>query len=224
MAGYTTNHVTGDLYQLTISTKGIDLNAPASNIELAIFYIDRSGGILVDAAFENTAELVLEGVEELGGANHLVITHGHPDHIGGAAEIADTLTLETYVPSNEDSAIEAFDDKPDILYEDGDEFLGLEAIHCPGDTPGSYALLSLSDDALIGGDVINGSDFRQLPPGYLIPPPAVFADDLKQAEFSLEKLLDYEFSHALVTHGSNVHDDPYEKLNEFVNFPASPDK
>ena len=41
--------------------------------------------------------------------------------------------------------------------------------------------------------------------------------------FSMRNLLEYEFSHALVTHGSNVHENPHRKLEEFLDFPASPD-
>lgn len=56
---------------------------------------------LVDAGFPNKADLVWKAVEQLGrkrkDIRHLIFTHGHPDHIGSAAEIVRETGATTYM-------------------------------------------------------------------------------------------------------------------------------
>ena len=72
------------------------------------------------------------------------------------------------------------------------------------------------------GDSVSGSDQRGLPAGYFHLPPAVYSEDLVQAETNLEKLLDYQFDAALVYHGSSVTENAHEILERYVNFPGKP--
>ena len=57
--------------------------------------------VLVDAGFPGKAPLVLEAIRQIGRAprdlRHLVFTHGHPDHIGSAAEIVRETGATTYM-------------------------------------------------------------------------------------------------------------------------------
>ena len=55
-----------------------------------------------------------------------------------------------------------------------------------------------------------------LPAGYFHLPPAVYTDDLEQAEASLERLTEFEFDAGLVFHGSSVLSNADEKLEAYV--------
>lgn len=57
--------------------------------------------VLVDAGFPGKASLVFDALRELGRSprdlKHLVLTHGHPDHIGSAAAIVKETGAVTYL-------------------------------------------------------------------------------------------------------------------------------
>jgi glyoxylase-like metal-dependent hydrolase (beta-lactamase superfamily II) len=57
--------------------------------------------VLVDAAWPNKADAILEGVRQTGhdpaDIKHLLLTHGHVDHAGSAAEISRRIGAKVYV-------------------------------------------------------------------------------------------------------------------------------
>ena len=57
--------------------------------------------VLVDAGFPGRASIVLDAIRRLGRSpgdlRHLVLTHGHPDHIGSAAAIVRETGATTYL-------------------------------------------------------------------------------------------------------------------------------
>ncbi len=57
--------------------------------------------VLVDAGFPGKASIVFDAIRQLGrdprDLRHLVFTHGHPDHIGSAAEIVRETGATTYM-------------------------------------------------------------------------------------------------------------------------------
>ncbi len=59
------------------------------------------GLVLVDAAWPNKADAILEGVRQTGhdplDIKHLILTHGHVDHAGSAAEISRRTGAKVYV-------------------------------------------------------------------------------------------------------------------------------
>lgn len=59
------------------------------------------GLVLVDAAWPNKADAILEGVRQTGhdprDIRHLLLTHGHVDHAGSAAEISRRTGAKVYV-------------------------------------------------------------------------------------------------------------------------------
>jgi glyoxylase-like metal-dependent hydrolase (beta-lactamase superfamily II) len=63
------------------------------------------GLVLVDAAWPNKAEAIMEGVRRTGhdpaDIKHLIITHGHVDHAGSAAEISRLTGAKVYVHAND---------------------------------------------------------------------------------------------------------------------------
>lgn len=185
-----------------------------------VYLFDDEVPTLVDTGHADTVDTLIDKLDTLDREpQRLIITHGDADHIGGAEALVEKYGLETYVPEGEPfgGALE-----PDVRYHDGDQIGGFTAVHVPGHTPHHHALVH--GDTAIGvlGDAVFGSDLRGLPAGYFILPPAVYSDDLNEADESLTALLEYEFDVALLYHGSSVMEDASDKLERFVNFPGRP--
>lgn len=112
----------------------------------------------------------------------IVLTHGHFDHVGDAAELAERLGIPVLLHA-EDAALaaapmvrfpglglEVRGVRPGGLLADGDTVecasLRFEALHCPGHTPGHLCLLERAHGILLTGDVLfRGSVGRTDLPG-----------------------------------------------------------
>jgi len=125
--------------------------------------------VLVDAGL-NT-ELILDFIRKKGlSLEAVLLTHGHPDHLVGAAEIAEATGADVYLNSIEAKVVEMM---PEMILamlgidelktpeefkplEDGQvlELAGLKikVLHTPGHSPGSVSFLV--DDALFDGDLV----------------------------------------------------------------------
>lgn len=126
------------------------------------------------------------------------------------------------MPADESKLYEHFEEagldiEPDVAYEDGDLLEGdIRVIQVPGHTEATSALLLEERGVLISGDALDGSDRGGMPPGYLLPPPALFNIDHEAAELNLYDLLGYDFDTVLVFHGSHVFENPKQKLDDFL--------
>lgn len=177
---------------------------------------------LFDAGFETTTEALFEGIETVGIVpERLVITHTDPDHVGGFDAVVDRFELTTHVPVQSNLNTKH---APDDRYSDGAQIGGFEAVHVPGHSPDHYAFVNEETGVLVAADAVSGADLRGFPEGYLLPHAAVYAADLKQAELSLDKLLEYEFDAALVYHGTSVTSGADQVLDRYVNFPGRPEE
>ncbi|MFC4549907.1 MULTISPECIES: MBL fold metallo-hydrolase [Halorussus] len=184
------------------------------------FLFDGDVPTLVDAAFDDTTDVVAERLDELGVApERLVVTHGDPDHVGGLAGLADRYDLETWVPEGTEVGGEY---APDRRYGDGDEVGRFVAVHTPGHTSDHHVLVDEAAGVAVLGDAVFGADARGLPEGYFVLPPGFFSEDVNEADANLKRLLDYEFDVGLVYHGSSVASDASEKLERFVEFAGKP--
>ncbi|MTH98129.1 MBL fold metallo-hydrolase [Roseibium sp. RKSG952] len=107
----------------------------------------------------------------------IVLTHGHIDHVGGAADLAEKLGVRVEGPHKDDRPlIERVADQarqfgladvrpvePDLWLSDGDtiEFAGrtFDVLHCPGHAPGHIVFfdrelrIAFSGDVLFAGSV-----------------------------------------------------------------------
>lgn len=113
------------------------------------------GQILVDAGFPGKANAIVDGIRNLGhqldDVKHIVLTHAHPDHIGGLAELvratgAATWMHETDAPIAEKGAgfrylKRAPEFLPGLLY---------RLVYKPGGTVEPAAI----DHKIKGGDVL----------------------------------------------------------------------
>lgn len=102
----------------------------------------------------------------------VLLTHGHIDHAGAAADLAESLGVPIEGPGEEDlfwiegmpqqSRVYGFPPArafiPQRWLKDGDKVcfgeVELEVIHCPGHTPGHMVFFNRQENLLIVGDVL----------------------------------------------------------------------
>lgn len=101
----------------------------------------------------------------------IILTHGHIDHAGGAAELredlgvpiegpheADRFLLERLAEQGQAYGISARAVTPDRWLNEGDTVtvgdLTLDVLHCPGHSPGSVVLVSPKERFALVGDVL----------------------------------------------------------------------
>ncbi|WP_370981041.1 MBL fold metallo-hydrolase [Agaribacterium sp. ZY112] len=128
---------------------------------------------------------LLNKIKDLGvELKQVLLTHGHMDHVGGAAQIAAELDLPIIGPAIEDkfwmdaldgqASMMGFEAQPPLVptrwLKDGEAIsIGeceLSVIHCPGHTPGHVVFYSADAQRAFVGDVlfagsIGRTDFPQ---------------------------------------------------------------
>lgn len=142
-------------------------------------------GMIIDPADE--AGEILKSVEELGlEIKFIVLTHGHPDHVGALKEIKEATGAEVAIHTDDaESLQQSFlgflfglsyptPPAPERLFKDGESIdigdLHFGVIHTPGHTPGGICLLGhgviFSGDTLfnygIGRYDLPGGNYSQL--------------------------------------------------------------
>lgn len=142
-------------------------------------------GMIVDPADE--ADRILRSVKELGLEIRLVVlTHGHPDHIGALKEVKEATGAEVAIHTDDAESLQRqplslffgfgyqAPPPPDQLLKGGDSIdigdLHFLIIHTPGHTPGGICLLGhgvvFSGDTLfnygIGRYDLPGGNYNQL--------------------------------------------------------------
>lgn len=201
------------------------------------------GIMLVDAGGRGSTGIIAAGLKALGASlgqvRLIVLTHYHPDHIGGLAKLVEATGAkvaghsdETGIVSGEKPLPSPFNSrfltgvtqpfipklydspvKVDIALNDGD-LLPFEeetrVVHTPGHTFGSICLHVASKRVLIVGDALQYR-FRRLR-----PPATAVTQDPGQARESLKKLLSLDFDVICFSHFPPLKQDAREVLNQLV--------
>ena len=118
-------------------------------------------------------ELLKKAVEKLGvNIKQILLTHGHLDHVGVAAELAKHYDVKIIGPSQEDEFLftalpqqsmqfgfpytESF--LPNRWLKENDKIqignISLDVLFCPGHTPGHIVFINLKDKIAFVGDVL----------------------------------------------------------------------
>ena len=128
-------------------------------------------GVIVDPGGD--VDRIVAAIEKNGVMpEKILITHGHIDHAGGAADLAERLGVPIEGPQREDAfwiegmpaqskmygfpGVRAF--TPDRWLEQGDTVrfgkVELKVFHCPGHTPGHVAYFDEASRLVLVGDVL----------------------------------------------------------------------
>lgn len=148
-----------------------------------VFDGDSKRGAVVDPGGD--IPLIRQAIAQAGvTVEKILLTHGHLDHAGGAAELREALGVPIEGPHTDDrfllDALKASGERygmaglrpvtPDRWLSDGDEVdvagLKFRIIHAPGHSPGSVVFYNADNSFALMGDVLfNGSVGRTDLPG-----------------------------------------------------------
>ncbi len=184
--------------------------------------------MLVDAGMRGSSPLILGGLQAMDltidDVKAIVITHRHPDHAAGAAELIAGREIAVMAHPLEAGVLSGWEDHPspfqnklmarvarpvidklnagptqvDVALEDGDVIpfaFPVRVVHLPGHTRGSIALHLPEQRVVIIGDAL------QYKLAWKLSPPAVdVTEDPKQAMESLQGLLRLDFDAICFSH------------------------
>jgi glyoxylase-like metal-dependent hydrolase (beta-lactamase superfamily II) len=181
---------------------------------------DSDGGVtVVDAGlkYRPARRRLLAGLREIGAGPEdvrwVVITHAHPDHTGGLAELV-RLTGGAAVLAHEREAVYLRDGRsprtqrgrtrtfPKVIvtteFQHGSLLPGgLRAVHTPGHSPGHTALLHEDTGVLMTGDAVMNLRGLRYAPAFLCTDPERNRD-------SADGLADLDFEVAAFSHGPEL--------------------
>ena len=163
---------------------------------------------LIDCGYAGSAGRITRAIDGLGRSpeslRRLIVTHGHPDHAGSAAELAARGVIVHIHPADAERLAITWRDvvrrpsrghlfaamtpePPTVQHiEDGDVLPvlgGLRVVHTPGHTPGSVCLYGSRDRILFVGDNLQ----RRF--GRLAFASSLYSDDYAQARRSMAHLV-----------------------------------
>jgi glyoxylase-like metal-dependent hydrolase (beta-lactamase superfamily II) len=182
------------------------------------------GDVLVDAGVRSHGPKLVGALAGRPVAAH-ALTHAHPDHVGGSAHVATSLSVPVWAPAGDADAVEAgrppakpgrfgallargggFAPVPVARrLREGDDVAGFTVLDVPGHSPGHIAFWREADRVLVAGDVRFNLCFPTLRPRLGPPATALTFDPALNAR-SMRRLADLEPALVLLGHGPPVRD------------------
>ncbi|MCW2780205.1 MAG: fold metallo-hydrolase [Marmoricola sp.] len=208
-------------------------------------FVDDDGVTLVDCGLKKAPPKIVAGLAAIGkqpsDVTRIVLTHVHPDHAGGAAEMArrtgapvlihqgadrdwaiggeviggtDTSSLSGKIFARlGNGRFEAFQPGPALS---DDEVLpvagGLRVVHTPGHSPGHISLLHEETGTMITGDALFNFTFMR---GLRISP-KFLCSDFAMTRQTAHKLAELDYAVAAFTHGPEITESPREQIRTFL--------
>ena len=173
---------------------------------------------LVDTAFPGILEPLRATLAETGVPNpsvrRIIITHHHPDHTGGIAEVVAEWGCDVWAHRDDAPLISAAKSPGGVANAEGGQVVGppridlqlagfevldvLGGCHIlptPGHTPGHLSLFLPERSLLIAGDIVRYEN------GVVTRAPEMYTADPERSEQSLQQLAQLDFEHLLPYHG-----------------------
>lgn len=166
---------------------------------------------VVDLGVDGSAPAIEAGLKAAGSGwdsvKHVILTHQHPDHAGGLAQVAPLVSASVYAGEDDIGGI----DSPTPLkpVRDGDEVFGLQIVGSPGHTAGHVCVFDPSTGVLVAGDALRTTE------GLVGPDPQYTADTARAAE-SVRKLAELDVRAILPGHGAPLTTGAAEALRELA--------
>jgi len=196
---------------------------------------------LVDMGLPGHGQKLLAALDSIGSSpgdvTRLLLTHAHPDHLGGAAHVARETGLGMGVHADEADYVRTGTEPPQeavgllgrllhlvtptielepipVAEELVDGQLlpvagGLRVVHMPGHSPGHVGFLHEPSGVLVTGDAIMN------PVGLRWSPKSV-CSDFRMCRQTAHRLGELDYRVAAFTHGPEVRDQPREKVRRFL--------
>lgn len=195
-----------DRVQVILGLNPSLMTGPGTNTYL----VGKENPLLIDtgSGIPEYMDLLKEVLRERGvsGISHVLVTHGHPDHVGGVEALRrefPALTVKKMARSGEGRGPIAYLKDGDRIEVDG---CTLTALHTPGHAIDHLCFYLEEELSLFTGDLIVGV-------GTVVIHQE--AGGLKQYLASLERLLSLELERIYPGHGPVIHR-PREKIVEYI--------